>query len=140
MVQMDEKCVLILDEALPAGILANTAAILGITIGKQFPQAVGSDVTDKTGCTHLGIVAFPVPILKGTPKLIQELRQRLAAPEFSDIITVDFSELAQGCKAYEEFTEKLQNTEESDLRYLGLALCGAKKKVNRLTGNLPLLR
>ncbi len=29
----NEKCVMIIDEKLPAGMIANTAAILGITLG-----------------------------------------------------------------------------------------------------------
>lgn len=29
---------------------------------------------------------------------------------------------------------------ESSLNYFGIAICGAKKKVNKLTGMLPLLR
>ena len=29
---------------------------------------------------------------------------------------------------------------EADLRYLGVAICGPKKKVNKLTGHMPLLR
>ncbi len=31
----NEKCVMIIDEALPLGIIANTAAILGITMGMK---------------------------------------------------------------------------------------------------------
>lgn len=48
--------------------------------------------------------------------------------------------LAQGCKTYEEFTGKMAQTPEADLRYLGVAICGPKKKVNKLTGHMPLLR
>ena len=40
----------------------------------------------------------------------------------------------------ESQTEKLRSTAEPDLRYLGLALYGARKLVNKLTGSLPLLR
>ena len=29
---------------------------------------------------------------------------------------------------------------EIDLNYLGIAICGSKKKVNKLTGSMPLLR
>ena len=36
---------------------------MGITLGKKMPEVVGADVTDKTGNEHLGIIAFPVPIL-----------------------------------------------------------------------------
>ena len=42
----NEKCVMIIDEALPLGIIANTAAILGITMGMKMPDVVGRDVAD----------------------------------------------------------------------------------------------
>lgn len=84
------------DEELPRGIIANTAAVMGITLGKAMPEVVGEDVRDESGHTHLGIIEFPVPILRGSP--------------------------------------------ESTLQYFGVAVCGAKKKVNKLTGSLPLLR
>lgn len=140
MVLQNEKCVLVLDQQLPLGLIANTAAILGLTLGKKLPEVVGGDVTDQTGRVHLGIIEFPVPVLKGTPQLIKDLRERLYEPEFADVTAVDFSDLAQSCKTYDEFTEKMQAVPEDDLDYLGLALCGAKKKVDRLTGSLPLLR
>ena len=135
-----EKCVLILDADMPAGLLANTAAILGITLGRQLPEAVGGDVTDGSGQTHLGIIAFPVPVLRGTAESLQSLRQRLGQPEFRDLTVADFSQLAQSCRTYGEFQEKMAHTAGEDLRYLGLAICGDKRKVSRLTGSLPLLR
>ena len=135
-----EKCVLILDADMPADLLANTAAILGITLGRQLPEAVGGDVTDGSGRTHLGIIAFPVPVLRGTAESLQSLRQRLGQPEFRDLTVADFSQLAQSCRTYREFQEKMARTAGEDLRYLGLAICGDKRKVSRLTGSLPLLR
>lgn len=136
----NEKCVMVIDKDLPLGIIANTAAIMGITLGKHMPQVVGSDVTDQSGNGHLGIIAFPVPILKGETGLIRNLREKLYQPDFSDLLVVDFSDLAQGCKAYDEFIDKMADVPESSLQYLGLAICGPKKKVNQLTGSLPLLR
>lgn len=44
-----EKCVLVIDEELPLGIIANSAAILGMTLGKRMPELVGTDVLDKDG-------------------------------------------------------------------------------------------
>lgn len=134
------KCVMIMDENLPLGIAANTAAIMGITLGKKMPEVVGADVADKTGSEHLGIIEFPVPILKGDAERIKAIREKLYEPDFSDLTVVDFSDLAQSCKTYDEFIGKMKVTSESDLRYFGIAICGAKKKVNRLTGNMPLLR
>lgn len=136
----NEKCVMVLDENLPLGVIANTAAILGITLGKALPEVVGTDVTDADGNAHLGIIEFPVPILKGTPEKIGEIRRKLYGEDFSDVRTVDFSDLAQGCRTYNEFIEKMAREKENDLTYLGIALCGPKKKVNKLTGSMPLLR
>ena len=53
---------------------------------------------------------------------------------------VDFSDLAQGCKTYDEFIEKMKDVSETELNYFGIAICGAKKKVNKLTGSMALLR
>ena len=126
----NEKCVMVIDEHLPLGIIANTAAIMGITLGKKMPEVVGADVTDKTGKEHLGIIEFPVPILKGNAESIKTIRERLYEPDFSDLTVVDFSDLAQGCKTYDEFTEKMKEVSEIDLNYFGIAICGSKKKVN----------
>ena len=135
-----EKCVMIIDESLPLGIIANTAAIMGITLGKEMPEAVGADVYDKMDNKHLGIIEFPVPILKGNAEIIKTIRQKLYEPEFSDLTVIDFSDLAQGCKTYNEFIEKMKKASENSLNYFGVAICGAKKKVNKLTGSMPLLR
>lgn len=136
----NEKCVMVLDENLPIGMIANTAAILGITLGKRMPEVVGPDVADQDGNEHMGIIEFPVPILRASPEKIGEIRRKLYQPEFWDLTVVDFSGLAQGCKTYEEFAGKMALTREQSLRYFGIAVCGAKKKVNKLTGNIPLLR
>lgn len=136
----NEKCVMVIDGALPLGIIANTAAIMGITMGKQMPEVVGADVTDQSGSQHLGIVGFPVPILKGSPEIIKEIREKLYAPDYRDLTVVDFSDLAQGCKTYDEFIGKMADVPESTLQYFGLAICGPKKKINKLTGSMPLLR
>lgn len=135
-----EKCVIVVDESLPVGLIANTAAILGITLGKRFPETVGVDVVDQTGRMHPGIIEFPVPILKGSGELLRVLRQKLYGADFSQVYTVDFSDVAQSCKTYQEFIDKLGAIAEEELRYFGLALCGPKKQINKLTGNLPLLR
>lgn len=140
MERAERKCVMVIDEALPLGILANTAAILGTTLGKQQPDLVGADVTDQTGHGHLGIVALPIPILKGNAQLIGALRETLYGPEFQELVVVDFSDVAQRCNVYEEFIRNLSGTPSSALHYFGIALCGNKKLVNKLTGSLPLLR
>lgn len=136
----NEKCVIVIDEHLPLGIITNTVAIMGITLGKKMPEVVGADVYDNTGKVHLGIIEFPVPILKGNAEIIKSIREKLYEREFLDLTVVDFSDLAQSCKTYDEFTEKMKSVSETELSYFGIAICGAKRKVNKLTGSMPLLR
>ena len=58
------KCVMIIDSELPIGIVANTSAILGITLGKYIPEQIGEDVADASGQSHLGIITIPVTMLR----------------------------------------------------------------------------
>lgn len=136
----NEKCVMVIDENLPVGLIANTAAIMGVTLGKFMPEVVGADVVDGDRNKHMGIIKFPVPILKAESEKIKEIRKKLYQPEYEDLIVVDFSDVAQQCKVYDEFTEKISVTSGDSLSYLGIAICGVKKKVNKLTGSMPLLR
>ncbi len=136
----NEKCVIVVDENLPLGIIANTAAILGITMGMKMPYVVGNDVSDLEGNPHMGIIQFPVPILKGNTEVLKFIRTKLFEPQFAELTVVDFSDLAQGCKTYDEYIDKMVNTSENELKYIGIAICGNKKHINKLTGNLPLLR
>lgn len=136
----EEKCVMILDESLPLGLIANTAAIMGITLGKRLPEVVGADVADRSGNVHLGIIEFAIPVLKASCDTIKAVREQLYRPEYQELTVVDFSDLAQRCKTYDEFIGKMEQVSEDALRYFGVAICGPKKKVNQLTGSMPLLR
>jgi hypothetical protein len=136
----DSKCVMVIDETLPLGMIANTAAVMSATVGKLFPDFIGPDVFDKDKNCHPGIIAIPIPILKGNPELIRSLRERLYRPEFAELTAVDFSDVAQSCNTYDAFIEKMAGSAEAGLRYFGVAICGDKKLVNHLTGSLPLLR
>lgn len=136
----EQKYVMIIDEALPLGIIANTAAVLGISLGEKMPDTVGIDVIDGSGNHHLGITEIPIPILKGNSTLLKELRKKLYQPEFEELIVVDFCDVAQSCKTYEDYTNKIAKVQEIGLQYFGIALCGRKKIINKLTGNMPLLR
>ena len=140
MSQQEQKCVMVIDAALSLGYIANTAAMLGVTIGKRLPQIVGGDVTDASGRTHPGISTYPISMLRGSEELLKDLRLRLFEPEFSELTVVDFSDVAQKINVYEEYVQKAAETPEREHAYYGIALFGDKKKVNRLTGMLPLLR
>lgn len=84
----NEKCVIVVDEELPLGIIANTAVILGITLGKTMPEAVGPDVIDQTEKSHLGIIKFPVPVLKSSAEKLKYIREQLYQDAFHDLLSL----------------------------------------------------
>lgn len=140
MIEETRKCVIVVDENLPLGILANTAAVLGVTIGKKFPDLVGENVMDASGMEHTGVITVPIPVLKTSGPKLRELREKLFGIDSEKVLIVDFSDVAQSCKTYEEYQEKVSKVTEGGHTYFGLALCGDRKTVNKLTGSLPLLR
>ncbi|MGC7100992.1 DUF2000 domain-containing protein [Amycolatopsis lurida] len=111
------KCAIVVSEELPAGLAANAAGVLSITLGHRISGLVGADVKDADGVVHPGIVRLPIPILN-----------------------VPFSALAQSCKTYDEYIGKMAATATADLDIVGVGLHGPRKPVNRLVGSLPLLR
>ena len=140
---MDEqknKCVMVIDAALPVGVAANTAAVLGVTLGQRHPELVGPPMTDGSGGVHCGIIRIPVPVLKGDAASLRALREQLAAPEYAELETIDFSDLAQSCRTYDEYLRRGARVREDALDYRGVAIFGDRKKIARLTGSLPLLR
>ncbi|MEC1720058.1 DUF2000 domain-containing protein [Schinkia azotoformans] len=136
----ETKCVLLIDSELPLGLLANTAAVLALTIGKRVEGIIGSDVVDGSGQIHTGITTIPLPILKSTQEGLQVLKQKVSTEAFQDLLVVDFTNAAQTTKTYEAYTQKIATFTSGDLYYLGIALYGDRKKINKLTGNLSLLR
>lgn len=136
----ERKCVMIVDESLPLGIIANTTAILGNTLGSHYPGAVGKNVLDKNENQHLGIIEIPIPILKGNKELLNNLRDTLYKEEYKDMIVADFSDVAQSCKTYDEYIQKISKVDSNNINYFGIAIYGTKKQVNKLTGSIGLLR
>ena len=134
----DKKCVIILDEALPVGLLANASAVLALTLGKVVDGIIGEDIQDGSGGMHHGITNTVVPILKTNKEHLTVLREQ--AKQDADVTVVDFSDVAQRTKTYEDYAVQLAETAAKDLRYFGIALYGDKAVISSLSGNLGLVR
>ncbi|PNQ52868.1 DUF2000 domain-containing protein, partial [Vibrio agarivorans] len=133
------KVVLVIDENLPTGVIANTAAVLGVSLGKLKPELVGNNLLDEVGSIHSGITTVPLPILKGNTGLLRTLREKLKEFE-PELTVVDLIGATRTTKSYEDYTLVLSKTPISELEYQGIALAGDKKIINKFTGNLGLLR
>jgi hypothetical protein len=134
-----QKCVIVIDAELPVGIIANTAAVLSLSLGRAAPHLIGRDLQDQHGHRHHGITTIAIPVLKGSCPSLKALREALR--EHEPVLTViDLTSATLTTQSYEEYADRLATTPLEDLTYQGLALYGPQKIVNRYVGSLGLLR
>lgn len=134
------KCVMIIDGSLPAGIAANTAAALGISLSGRIAGLVGESLVDGDGRTHEGVTNIPIPVLALSKEELREKHDRIKESGDPEIILIGFSETAQESLNYKDYAEKLAYRTKERIDYLGICIYGPKSKVNKLTGSLKMLR
>ena len=134
------KCVILIDENLPLGLIANSASVLSLSLGKKVDGIIGNDLKDINNRIHIGITTIPIPILKSNKTQLKELREKLFDDNFNECIIVDFTNVAQRTKTYDDYAKLLSITSQDELEYLGVAIYGSKKLVNKLVGSIGLLR
>ena len=135
------KTVIVVNDDLPAGLVANAAAVLALTLtlGRRIDGIVGPDLKDASGQVHAGITTVPLPVLRASDSVLRRIRGEVGG-DGGVLLVVDFTDAAQQTRTYDEYTRRLAGTAGDDLSYLGLALHGPAKIVNRFTGSLPLVR
>ena len=128
--------VVIIAAEAPIGVALNTAALLGVGVGRHHDDTVGPDTADAAGTAHTGMCAYPIPILRADD--LRTLRAQAAARP--DITVHDMHQVAQRARTYEQMSTTLAGTKPADIEYLGLALFGPRSSIDSLTGALPLYR
>ena len=129
------RCVIILDDALPAGLAANAAAVLALTLGASMPGLVGDELIDADGEQHPGLIPQGLPVLAAARDGLPELRRRARA---ADLGVIDFPVAGQQTIDYQEFQRNVATTSTAELTYLGILLYGPRRTVTKLTSTLPL--
>jgi hypothetical protein len=138
MVAQYEKCAFVIEKDLAVGLAMNTVAALSMSVGRFVEGIIGDSVKDADGQVHTGITAIPLPILKGAATDLRDIV--LKAAEVPDVFVVDFTAVAQSSRSYGEYTDRTAELATGELPYVGVAVCGSKSAVNKLTGSLPLYR
>ena len=129
---------MVINSELPVGLIANTTAVLGVSLGYLQPNIIGDDITDASGLVHKGITHTAIPVLAADTSQIRELHLR--AQDHLDIQIISFSDVAQRIHSYDEYTRELSKAETHEIAFSGICLRGNKAQINTLTGALPLLR
>ena len=131
---------LILANNLPGGVLANTAAILGVTYAKLFGDSLfGPDLMDRSGQMNLGLPMIDLAILNGhsdTNLAIRTLRENLHAE--LPLSVVDVTDATGKTRCYEDYLTLAENTPVLETAYWGVGVCGSADLVLEQTADFGL--
>ena len=131
---------MIVNENLPRGIIANTTAALGISIASLQDGMTVKKLMDRNGRIHERITNVPIPILALPVNDVKVLYDNLLELNDEDLKVIGFNDVAQNSHHYEEYEALLLQTAKDNINYLGICIYGQKKKINRLTGSMKMLR
>jgi hypothetical protein len=71
---------------------------------------------------------------------MSQIREKIRSKGFLEVVAVDFTAQAQRPQTYEAYSEVMAGTLAGDIVHRTLALYGPRNLIDKLTGNLPLLR
>ena len=135
----DIRLAIVINPALPLGLIANTAGAISIGLGAKFPALAARQLTDREGRTIDISSNMPVPILQADAETIRSLLLK-TLPVENDRAIVPFPAFARSLHDYREYEATFPNRDLAGEVIDGLGLAGPSKWVKSLTGSLKLLR
>lgn len=132
------RCTIVINNQLPAGLAMNAASVIGIGFGHRVENLLGPDKQSADNVNYPGVIYSPLPVLLADASYLQQLQD--AADKDDGIFVMPFSALAQSCKTYDEYGERIAQAESQHIGLVAVGLMGPKKTITALTGNLPLYR
>ncbi len=134
-----ERLAIVVDPALPVGLLANTVATIGAGIGAVVPALGGTVLTDMAGRSVHNSAALPAPILQAGPAAIRSvLLKALPAPDGA--VVVAFPQFARAIHRFADYRALFPSRDLAIETIDGIGLAGPERWVRSLTGSLKLLR
>lgn len=138
MSQGSQRNVVVVDRDLATGLAVNAASIATSMITHAFPELMGPAV--KARHVELpGVILVPLPVLAADGATLDDLWTRCCA-DGSPVDAFPFTTLAQSCRTYGEYVQRMADSGPDDLRLAALGLHGPQKTVKALSGSLPLYR
>ena len=129
-----ERCVIVVNDALPPGKASNAAAVVAFTLGQRQGRLVGSQLVDGDGQTHPGLIPIGIPVLRASAEQLSWLRSK----SIDGCDVVDFPAQGQQTTDYEAFRAAVKSVPAHGLQYLAIGIVGPKKRVGKLVGGLTL--
>jgi hypothetical protein len=133
------RIAIVINPALPLGLVANTVGAIAIGLGARLPVLAGTRLSDGQGRTIDVSSNQPVPILAADADVLRGLTLKAIACH-PDLAVVPFPAFARSLHAFADYQRSFPQRDLSVETIDGLGLAGADKLVRSLTGSLRLLR
>jgi hypothetical protein len=135
----EKRIAIVVDPSLPVGLIANTAATIGVGIGAVEAGFGDTTLMDVAGRSVKNSANCPVPILQAPAETIGALLLK-ALPVRRSCVVVPFPRFARGLHLFTDYLAEFPLRDLAGETIEGLGLAGPGKWVRSLTGNLKLLR
>ncbi|KAB1086871.1 DUF2000 domain-containing protein [Neorhizobium galegae] len=135
----DIRLAIIVNPALPLGLVANTVGAISVGLGARMPALAARRLTDRESRTIDISSALPVPILQAEPETIRALMLKALLPP-QDRAIVPFPAFARSLHDYRDYEAAFPGRDLAEEEIDGLGLVGPSKWIKSLTGSLKLLR
>ena len=135
----DIRLAIVVNPALPLGLVANTVGAISIGLGAKFPALAARQLTDREARIIDISSNMPVPVLQADAETITSLLLKVL-PRQDDRAVVPFPAFARSLHDYREYEATFLDRDLVGEAIDGLGLAGPSKWVKSLTGSLKLLR
>lgn len=135
----DVRVAIVVDPALPAGLMANTVAVVGVGLGAADPGLGAVPLTDRNGRTVTSSSNQPIPVLQADAEAIAGLLGR-ALPAPPGAAVVAFLRYGRRLHVFEDYRRQFPDRDLLAEPVDGVGLVGPGRWVRSLTGALKLLR
>lgn len=135
----DVRIAMVVDPALPPGLLANTVAVIGVGIGAADSTLGAVPLTDRQGRTIASSANQPIPVLQAEAQaLVAVLARALPAPAGATVVA--FPRFGRSLHVFDDFRRQFPGRDLLAEPIEGIGLAGPARWVRSLTGSLRLLR
>lgn len=132
------RCTIVIDKDLPVGLALNAASVIGISFGRTIDNLVGPDMQSLDKVNYPGVIYSPLPVLLASGEYLHEIQKNAECDD--DLYVMPFSALAQSCRTYQEYDEKISSVKSNAIELVAIGIIGPKNKVTKMTGNLALYK
>lgn len=113
----EHRCAIVVNQNLSNGLAMNAASVIGVSLGNKVNNMVGNDLNSLDNMNYPGVIYAPLPILKSAEQYMKEIE--VVAYQKDDIYIIPFSLLAQSCRTYDEYQQKLSEQQYKDIQLQG---------------------